>query len=199
MGRTSDARQRLIRSATKLFLLNGYHAVGVQEICADAGVNKGSFYHFFPSKRDLVLAVIDEHEAGFRAMARAAMEGDRAPLEKVTAFFDGTAGAVPCRDGMVCGCPIGNLSLELSTHDEIVRARLEEVTEGMVETLAALLEEARNAGELSEDINPESAARALVAYSEGTQMMAKVANDRAVADRLRPHALRLIGLPATAG
>jgi len=39
----------------------GYAAVGVQEICDQAGVNKGSFYHFFPSKQALVLAVIEAH------------------------------------------------------------------------------------------------------------------------------------------
>ena len=59
MGRTSDAKPRLLAAAGELFQDKGYHAVGIQEICDAAGVNKGSFYYFFSSKRDLVLAAID--------------------------------------------------------------------------------------------------------------------------------------------
>lgn len=61
MGRTSDAKDRLIAAAMELMYARGYTAVGVQEICDRAGVNKGSFYHFFPSKQALVLAVIEAH------------------------------------------------------------------------------------------------------------------------------------------
>ena len=59
MGRTSDARERLIASAIDLIGARSYRAVSVDDLCAHAGVNKGSFYHFFPAKRDLALAAID--------------------------------------------------------------------------------------------------------------------------------------------
>ncbi len=49
-----------------LFHRRGYNAVGLKEICAEAKVNRGSFYNFFPSKRDLVLAVIDAHWESYR-------------------------------------------------------------------------------------------------------------------------------------
>ena len=60
MGRTSDARERLVESCQALMHEKGYTAVGVGEVCSRAGVNKGSFYHFFPSKQDLALTVIDQ-------------------------------------------------------------------------------------------------------------------------------------------
>ena len=59
MGRTSNARERLIESASELWHSRSYADVGVNEICEHAGVRKGSFYHFFASKQDLALAVID--------------------------------------------------------------------------------------------------------------------------------------------
>ena len=59
MGRTSDARENLIHSAIELIGNRSYNAVGVQELCEHAGVKKGSFYHFFPSKRHLTLEAID--------------------------------------------------------------------------------------------------------------------------------------------
>ena len=59
MGRRSSARARLAATADNLFRDRGFEAVSVAHLCQDAGVNKGSFYHFFPSKRDLLLEVID--------------------------------------------------------------------------------------------------------------------------------------------
>ncbi len=58
MGRVSDAKEHLIESGKQLMHARGYTAVSVQDLCQHAGVNKGSFYYFFPAKRDLVLAVI---------------------------------------------------------------------------------------------------------------------------------------------
>ena len=45
MGRTSNAKSRLIATAMALMYVRGYTAVGVHEICTQAGVYKGSFYH----------------------------------------------------------------------------------------------------------------------------------------------------------
>lgn len=59
MGRTSDARERILEAAIELIYARSYSAVGVQAICERAGVQKGSFYHFFPSKRELTLAAVD--------------------------------------------------------------------------------------------------------------------------------------------
>ena len=59
MGRTSDAKQKLIDSAIELIHSRSFADVGVNELCQHAGVKKGSFYHFFPSKQDLTLTALD--------------------------------------------------------------------------------------------------------------------------------------------
>src|SRR5262245_64796679 len=82
MGRTSDTRERLIESASELWHSRSYADVGVNEICEHAGARKGSFYHFFASKQDLALAVIDSFWS--RAQTRfldPALDSAR-PLEK---------------------------------------------------------------------------------------------------------------------
>jgi TetR/AcrR family transcriptional regulator, transcriptional repressor for nem operon len=61
MPRTSDARERIVATAARLFLERSYQAVGVDELCGAANVRKGSFYHYFASKSELAKAVIDRH------------------------------------------------------------------------------------------------------------------------------------------
>ena len=61
MPRTSDARDRIVATAARLFLERSYQAVGVDELCQAADVRKGSFYHYFSSKSELAKAVIDLH------------------------------------------------------------------------------------------------------------------------------------------
>jgi AcrR family transcriptional regulator len=46
-----STRERLLETSARLFLDQGYHATGVSTILAEAGVNAGSLYHFFPGKR----------------------------------------------------------------------------------------------------------------------------------------------------
>lgn len=67
MTRTSDARERLVRTAARLFLTRSYQAVGVDELCAAADVRKGSFYYYFRAKAELAKAVIDWHAAALWA------------------------------------------------------------------------------------------------------------------------------------
>ncbi|MBW8705889.1 HTH-type transcriptional repressor NemR [Streptomyces sp. MBT84] len=76
MGRTSDAKERILTAAQSLIEQRGYSALGVAEICKAAGVPKGSFYYFFDSKEELALAVLDEHWAGQYAGWNRILRGD---------------------------------------------------------------------------------------------------------------------------
>ena len=55
----SETRDRILTTARCLFHARGYNDVGVNDICAEARVVKGSFYHFFPTKEDLLHAVLE--------------------------------------------------------------------------------------------------------------------------------------------
>lgn len=64
----SDARQRIVETAERLFYAEGLRAVGVDRIIAEAEVAKMTLYNHFPSKDDLILAVLEFREAKFDAM-----------------------------------------------------------------------------------------------------------------------------------
>jgi TetR/AcrR family transcriptional regulator, transcriptional repressor for nem operon len=55
----TGTRERLVEAARDLFLLQGYHATGVAEIVKTADARMGSLYYFFPTKEDLLIAVLE--------------------------------------------------------------------------------------------------------------------------------------------
>ncbi|MBM3125626.1 MAG: TetR/AcrR family transcriptional regulator [Chloroflexi bacterium] len=57
--RSEETRAKIIDAAIKLFSAHGYNAASVDDICSQAGVSKGAFYHHFDSKQALFLALLD--------------------------------------------------------------------------------------------------------------------------------------------
>src|SRR6476619_1298359 len=110
---TSEARQRILETADRLFYQEGVRAVGIDRIIAEAEVAKMSLYKHFPSKDDLILAVLKYREEGVLEFFRSAMErhGKKAknPLRAFFAalkdFFESTG---------FRGCPFQNAAIELA-------------------------------------------------------------------------------------
>jgi len=198
MSQLHDTKQRLLNTAQDLFYARSYEDVGVQEICQQAGVKKGSFYHFFPSKRDLVIAMLDASWNQFReTILRDAFAIDIPPLKRIQRLLElQYRHHTETRDktGHVFGCPFGNLAGEMSAQDEVIRQRLKDILSDFQVPIERTLSEAVAAGELAE-IDTHTAAAAMVAYIEGLSLMAKTNNDPAVIRQLGPAILGLAAQP----
>jgi AcrR family transcriptional regulator len=57
--RSEETRAHILDSAVRRFAISGYNAASVDEICGDAGVSKGAFYHHFPSKQAIFIALLE--------------------------------------------------------------------------------------------------------------------------------------------
>jgi TetR/AcrR family transcriptional repressor of nem operon len=200
MGRTSDARERILAAGTDLFGRRSYASLGVAEICAAAGVPKGSFYYFFPSKQALALEVVNEHWEWQRGVWTRILNADEPIVERLRALFVATAemqSEALAGTGAVVGCLFGNLALELSTAEEPVRDRLQEIFEEQIDIVESALGQAHVAGGLQVD-DLREAAKAIVAQIEGLVLLAKLYNDPAQLDSLWRSSMRLLGLTAEA-
>jgi TetR/AcrR family transcriptional regulator, transcriptional repressor for nem operon len=203
MGRTSDARERLVAAAVELFYARGYQGVGIDELCERAGVRKGSFYYFFPSKRDLVLAALDHRwKLAKEYMVAPILGGDVPPLERIRRFFAAIADASTqekSSTGECGGCAFGNLSAEMSSHDAKIRQRVRKVFDEIAGYVETALEQAVECGE-APGIKPPENARALVAYMEGLLLLARTHNDPGILRRLGHKAVDLaIARPDASG
>ena len=194
MGRTSDAKNKILTAARSLLEQRGYSALGVAEICKTAEVPKGSFYYFFESKETLALAVIDEQWAAERRDWEGILRGDAEPLERLKQLFEATEnrqrnGQESC--GVVVGCMFGNLSLEMSNQTDAVRERLQQIFEDQVNLVEATITEALGRGEI-EVADPREAARSVVAQLEGQVLFAKLYNNTGQLSTLWPNCLALL-------
>jgi len=187
MQAPSDTRQRIIDAAKTRFHSRSYADVGVKEICDSADVQKGSFYHFFPSKRDLVVAVIEEFaEDWATGFISEAFDSQLPPMERFDYLIDAAyfwQKAARDIQGHIPGCLFGNLALEVSTQDDILRAKLNAVFIMAKRRIMETLDEAVAEGSI-EPLDSENSAEAMLAYLEGLILLAKTQNNPDVLYRL---------------
>ncbi|MEU3714372.1 TetR/AcrR family transcriptional regulator [Streptomyces catenulae] len=111
-GAAADTRERIVRSASRLFQRQGYEASGIKLIAREADATLGSVYHFFPGgKEQLAVAAIRHGEEEFADMLRAGLEGDADAARAVEAFCGELATALRKSD-WADGCPVTTTALE---------------------------------------------------------------------------------------
>jgi len=194
MEASHDTRQRIISAAQELIYARSYNEVGVQEICDHANVKKGSFYHFFTSKRDLALAVLDQSETFmYDEIINKAFHDDIPPLARIERFFNTLyAFHKQAREntGSVYGCPFGNLGSEMSTQDEDIRNKVDSILRASEKPFEKALTAAIERGDL-QAVDTAATATAIFAYTEGIILYAKTRNDPELIRELGKHALQL--------
>lgn len=170
-------RATIIREGARLIHRKGYNATGLSDILTAARVPKGSFYFYFKNKEDFGLAVIDHYAEAIAAMGSSYL-GDinRPPMQRLAAFMDGFTD-VFAKMEFTCGCPIGNLMQEMSDLNEAFRERVGRVYALMVEAIAQCLAEAKEQGDIPEDLDAAQTAQFILNSWEGAIMHMKLVKD----------------------
>ncbi len=184
-----DTREKLLHVALRLVWEASYGSVSVDDICRQAGVKKGSFYYFFPSKSDLTAAAMQMHWEEQKADLDAIFSPQRTASERISAYCDYTRSRQAAKReqyGKVCGCPMVTLGAELSTQDETIRRKTAEIMDGYVAYFASA------ARDLPGVPDPIAVGRCLFAYSQGLLLQAKVHNDLSPLNELKPGMLRFL-------
>lgn len=187
----TSTRDTIIDTATTLFLGRGFGLVGTNELCAASGINKGTFYHFFPSKSALMVSAIERYAERFAAAFDDIANADERAVIKLELFFD-----VPARanrewkvaHGFAQGCLIGNISLELAVVDPEVRNAIQQAMARWSLPIARVIDDLVKEGTVRE-INSAAAAEIVIALMQGGILLAKVHNDPSRITMLAPGAL----------
>jgi TetR/AcrR family transcriptional repressor of nem operon len=168
-------RERLIDAAMALFWEKGYANTSMSDLLTSAKANSGSFYHFFPSKEDLLLAVLDRYFVMLHpAMLAPAWEGIDDPIERIFALLARYRMLILQTD-CTYGCPIGRLALEIGPDQQEVHKRLAKNFDGWTAAVRECLE--RAADRLPADIDRERLSGFVLAVMEGGVMLSRSHRD----------------------
>ena len=172
----SKRRNAILDAAARVINERGFSHTSVEDLITATGLSgKSHFYHYFPSKEALGMAVIDRQferftERGLAILSEPMIE----PIDRLTLFIDTLVALQRDREGG-SGSPFGNLAGELADAHEGFRQRLDQVFDRWTEQLDALLREV--GGQLREGVDTVRLARFIIASLEGGMLMTRVARD----------------------
>jgi TetR/AcrR family transcriptional repressor of nem operon len=198
MGRTSDARQRLINAANDLIWAYSYGAVTIDAICERAAVKKGSFYYFFDSKSELALVAVNSWWTERHALLDRIFKQDIPPLDRIREYLDFVARrqiSVYEQTGQILGCPIYGLGAEISTQDERLRLLVVDILRHFTDYFTDAIREAQARGHIASG-DPVKKAQWLNRYYAGILTQARIENSPEPILHLSADALEFIGLGA---
>lgn len=169
-----DKKTEIIDIGTELIALNGYNATGIDTILKQAGVPKGSFYHYFRSKEDFGLAVIDRFAIQYEQKLGSFFDDSSvSPLSRIRNYLEHSL-AHMTENHFTKGCLIGNLGQELADQNERFREKLAVIFQEWKERFSSCLTEAQKAGEISSNFHPDIVADFILAGWEGAILRSKV-------------------------
>lgn len=161
----SERRQALVDAAWRCAAVQGFRDLTVDDVCVEAGVSKGAFYGYFDQKQDLLLALLEDDAAELDRELERITGARSSGVERVRAFAQAmlARGEDPARVQVRA-----DLWADLLT-EEVVRARLAEVTQRRRELVRGWIEEAVASGELVE-IPANALASILLALADGLML-----------------------------
>ena len=195
MGRVSDAKEKLMDAVLELIWTGSYGSTTIDQICEEAGVKKGSFYYFFDSKADLAVVALDAAYKEKRVELDALFSPTVPPLERIRNYLEAMyKKQAECKQecGCVLGCPLFTLGSEVSTQDQKLRAKIQEILEHYGKYIESAIRDAHAAGLIHA---PDAAVKARVirAYSEGLLTQARIQNDVEVLRELPKGVFAILG------
>src|SRR5437667_3258469 len=178
MGRVSDAKQRMMEAVKELIWTGSYGSTTIDQICEKAGVKKGSFYYFFDSKADLAETAIDEDWQKRRLELDALFSPTIPPLDRLRRYCEFSykfQAEIKAKCGCVLGCPLFALGSEVSTQEDRLQKKIQEILDYKLKYLESTIRDAHAAG-LIRAPDAAAKARALFAYYQGLVTEARIRN-----------------------
>src|SRR5580693_5166786 len=195
MKKPCETKEKLLQVGFDLMWDSSYGSVSVDDICKRAGINKGSFYHFFPSKADLAVAAYEEHWKEKRPAMDRIFSPQVPPLERIHNFCQyiyETQKEKSLQYGHVCGCPYASVGSEIATLDEKIRIKSEHLMNSSGKYIESAVADAIREGSVTVK-DPVSAAQTLGSLFLGMMVEARVQNDLKVLEGLESTVMAFLG------
>jgi len=179
MGRVSDAKTRLMDAVLVLIWTGSYGSTTIDQICEKAGVKKGSFYYFFESKAELAMEALETSWKSKQAELDQIFSPMVPPLDRIRKYCEFTykyQQEIKQKYGRALGCPQFALGAEVSTQENLLQKKIQEVLDKKARYLESAIRDAHAAG-LIKAPDVAAKARMILAYYEGLLTQVRIQND----------------------
>lgn len=177
--------------AMGVFWLKGYEATSISDLTKAMGINKGSLYNAFGSKKALFDRVMLKYDRENRQNSLKQLATVSDPLQVIDMLFDGLIAETKA-DADNKGCLLVNTALELPNHADDVKEMVTGALKEFEVFFEKLVLQGQADGKLSDDLNPQDVARSLLALVVGLRVLARGAFDADALSSIRNEAVRLI-------
>jgi TetR/AcrR family transcriptional regulator, transcriptional repressor for nem operon len=188
-------KERLTDAAMDLIWENSYGATSVDAICDRAGAKKGSFYYFFKSKSQLAAAALESDWKKRKTDMDNIFSATVPPLERLERYFDfvhDRLAEMQRKCGSILGCPLMSIGSEVSTQDELLRAKVQEILDRKIRYFESAIRDAHSQG-LIEAPDAKAKAKGLFACYQGTLAQARIHKNLELLREFKHVALDILG------
>lgn len=187
VGKSTDSKEKLLNAALWVIRAQGYAGSSVDDICRQAGVTKGSFFHHFKGKDELAIAAV-EHWTNVTGnlFAHAPFRAVSDPRERVLAYVDFRAALIK-GDLPDFTCLLGTMVQETYSTHPAIRDACDDAILFHARTVAADLEEAKRQYAPHADWEPLDVALFAQAAIQGAFILAKASADPSAATKAIAH------------
>ena len=191
LQKESPTKEKLLNAAEELMRSKGFSATSVDEICEEAGVTKGSFFHYFDSKDNLGREVLERFCCKAGSLHSTFIGEEKDPLKRVLKYIDASI-KLSQDPVMAKGCLLGTFAQELSDMSPEIRKACCEGFENWSIHFSSELAAAKKKYKPKEDFNPKSLAKHYIAILEGALLMGKAKKNMSIVSENLKHFRRYI-------
>jgi TetR/AcrR family transcriptional repressor of nem operon len=163
---------KVLESAMISFWSKGYEATSMNDLVKATGINRGSLYAAYPSKRALFMSALRHYDRIYRVEHLQRLGVEHGPLEAIfTAFED--AAAKPSDAATPGGCLLVNTALEMSPHDPEIRDFVDSSLRHVEAFFCSRLDAARREGTIATSLNARTTAQELLGLFLGLRVLTR--------------------------
>jgi len=174
---SQQTRDRILQASFDEIYVNGYQGMRIDAILKRTGLAKGALYHHFPNKKSLGYAVVDECFAEHFLHRVNDFDIETDPIEGFCALMQDLCDNITDEE-VNLGCPIHNLSQEMTGLDEGFKERLSKLYEAKAEMITTALAKGQEKGTVRKDIDPVAVAGFCISSYQGIVGAAKCMQSR---------------------
>ncbi len=200
MVKSKNTKERIMKTAINLIWSESYGAVSVEDICKKAAVNKGSFYHYFPSKADLAVAAFAFHFEEYQPKFDRIFSTQSPGLKRLTDYFDLIYEVQADQFeklGFVCGCPYSSLGTEQGIIEQKIREAMEAKCGAIKKYFAAALRDAQAEDQI-EITNIDAKIDEIYCYYHGVLSQARITNNLESIKNIKNGVFDILGIKTEA-